>query len=152
MICIHGWVVILEAFKESDESNTALYHALKIVGEKIDQIINKSPNKNEPRNRCFNTIIECAVLNGSHHMFVMADWNHKDGRWYSVLELYQLIAKVAPGSYGVLHVRDDEDSDGYENAIQAYVLRKGKLKRHKDPFLSPCIPMIEEIENDLYNL
>ena len=51
---------------------------------------------------------------------------------------------MAPGSYGLLYLHDDEDTNGFHNAFQVFVLSKGNFILCKDPFLSPYIPRVED--------
>jgi hypothetical protein len=75
-----------------------------------------------------------------------------------IIDVFEWIAKNLPGSYGLLYVHDDEESYGaykyskyYDNPrvdnsnkFVVYKLAKGCLTREEDPFLSPCIPTIED--------
>jgi len=69
--------------------------------------------------------------------------NHKTNPWFDALELFEWLAQNARGSYGLLHLEDNEDQEGFNNQFQVYVLKKGKLTKQNDPFLSPRIPEIE---------
>ncbi|RYY20956.1 MAG: hypothetical protein EOO36_02025, partial [Cytophagaceae bacterium] len=54
------------------------------------------------------------------------------------------VAPRLPGAYGLVHLRDGEDLPGNDNAFMVYVVRRGTVECHPDPFLSPCNPAIEE--------
>ncbi|MEU1326663.1 Imm7 family immunity protein [Streptomyces microflavus] len=56
---------------------------------------------------------------------------------------YEHVAEVAPGSYGLLHVRDDEDP-GHENEVRVLRLVRGRITQHTETLLSPCIPTVED--------
>ncbi|MER7844288.1 Imm7 family immunity protein [Kitasatospora sp. NPDC096077] len=47
------------------------------------------------------------------------------------------------GSYGLLHVRDDEAA---EHGSEVRVLRmvRGEVSEHAEPLLSPCMPVLED--------
>ncbi|MFF0055414.1 Imm7 family immunity protein [Streptomyces microflavus] len=60
-----------------------------------------------------------------------------------VAELFEHVAEVAPGSYGLLHVRDDEDP-GHENEVRVLRLVRGRVTQHTETLLSPCIPTVED--------
>lgn len=50
-----------------------------------------------------------------------------------------------PGSWGLLYERDDETTlPPGPNAFRVTVLARGELSVRSDPFLSPCIPVIED--------
>ena len=64
-----------------------------------------------------------------------------------MVNLFQYIAKIAPGSYGLLYIRDDEDhlrGNDYENCFRVWRLCRGTLIELDDPFLSPAIPVVED--------
>ena len=79
-------------------------------------------------------------LNGAVHLLISGCRNHPDDR---VLDLFRWIAEHQPCSYGVLHVRDDEDTQANDHAFVAHVIRRGELVSAVDPNLSPCIPSVE---------
>src|SRR5687767_8725758 len=56
---------------------------------------------------------------------------------------FRWIAEHQPRSYGLLHVRDDENADGYDNAFVVHVMKRGSLSSSTDSNLSPCILELE---------
>lgn len=61
-----------------------------------------------------------------------------------VVELSEHVAVVAPGSHGLLHVRDDEEPD-HENEVRVLRLVRGVVtQQHTEALLSPCIPAVED--------
>ena len=65
--------------------------------------------------------------------------------WYydeceKVIQLYQMISKLAKGSYGVLYVQSEKE----ENVFKVYTLKRGCVYEQVDQLLSPCIPEIED--------
>lgn len=70
--------------------------------------------------------------------------NHKSFEAGEIIELFQFIADQAPGSYGLLYTRDDEDIEGYDNEFKVYVLARGTLRRQEDVWLSPFVPVVED--------
>jgi Immunity protein 7 len=83
-------------------------------------------------------------VNGAAQLHISGFLNHRSGEGQQVIECFQRIAKVAPGSYGVLYIRDDEDSSGRNNEFQVVVMRRGAIFAAADNFLSPCVPVIED--------
>ncbi|WP_162240377.1 Imm7 family immunity protein [Nocardia arizonensis] len=61
-----------------------------------------------------------------------------------VVDSFRRIAAVAPGSYGIMYIRDDEDYSGSGNEFQVLVMRRGIITVAGDTLLSPCVPMIED--------
>jgi hypothetical protein len=59
-------------------------------------------------------------------------------------DLMEFLARRLPGSYGMLYERDDErTTPPGSNAFRVRVLARGRVTEPADPFLSPCIPVIE---------
>ncbi|MFE0508839.1 Imm7 family immunity protein [Streptomyces sp. NPDC058964] len=67
--------------------------------------------------------------------------NHRSSP--DVVELFEHVAVVAPGSYGLLHVRDDEEPD-HENEVRVLRLVRGVVTHHTEALLSPYIPTVED--------
>ena len=83
--------------------------------------------------------------NGCDSVFIAGQHNHRTDY---VIDLFRWLAERAPGSYGLLYVRDDEDTSrggDYSNEFRVWKLRRGVLSELTDPFLSPCIPTIEDM-------
>lgn len=80
-------------------------------------------------------------LNGEDHLIATGSANH---RQEDVIELFRWIAKHQPHSYGLLHVRDDEDiREEYRNAFRVFAVARGTFVEATEALLSPCIPKIE---------
>jgi hypothetical protein len=90
------------------------------------------------------TQINLRWVNGMAQLHISGFLNHRSGEGEQVIEAFQRVAKVAPGSYGLLYIHDDEDSSGQDNEFQVIVMRRGATATHADGFLSPCIPIIED--------
>ncbi|MGR6542089.1 Imm7 family immunity protein [Paenibacillus tundrae] len=53
------------------------------------------------------------------------------------------IGVMAPGSYGMLYVFNDEHPKHF-NEFNVYVLTRGNVEERNDPFLSPLIPTVAD--------
>jgi hypothetical protein len=84
------------------------------------------------------------VRNGSYYLHLAGNANHNGLDWAETNELLQEVARRFPAAYGLVHLRDDEDAHGNDNAFMVYVVRRGMVERHLDSFLSPCNPLIED--------
>lgn len=84
------------------------------------------------------------TVNGATQLYFGGFLNHRSGGGNDVIEAFDRIARLTPGSYGLLYVWDDEDPGDHRNAFQVFVMRRGKVTRHTDAFLSPCVPAIED--------
>ncbi|GIP06441.1 hypothetical protein J28TS4_48480 [Paenibacillus lautus] len=69
--------------------------------------------------------------------------NHRPEKKHNPVEVLKRVGELAPGSYGVLYVRDSDDTEFF-NEFKVYTLIRGEIKEHNDPFLSPFIPKIED--------
>jgi len=78
-------------------------------------------------------------FNGSPQLWISGNPNHRND---SVVDFFRDIATGFPGSYGLLYIWDDESD--HENAFRVLRLMRGKVEELDDPFLSPCVPTIED--------
>jgi hypothetical protein len=62
---------------------------------------------------------------------------------WRVVGLFTEVARRAPGSYGVLHVHDDEDP-AHPNSWSRFVIRRGVVRAEVDADLSPHISVVED--------
>ena len=88
-------------------------------------------------------LLSLNAANGSYYLHIGGFTNRKGAEVAEIEALYQLIGEIAPGSYGLLYTRDDENLEGYDNEFRVKVLARGQLKEQSDPFL-PCVPVIED--------
>lgn len=84
-----------------------------------------------------------AKINGLDFLMGGGQSNHRGSVVDDLVSLLVEIADVAPDSYGLLYVRDDEDQRGYQNEFRVWRLVKEKVEECDDKLLSPCIPVIE---------
>lgn len=124
----HGWVTIRECVREAEDSdevrNVALQKLKEVMATKADGW----------------SFVDLKQYNGADYFLLHGFRNHRQ-RW--VLELFEMAGHLAPGSYGVLYINDDEDEE-YSNEMQTFIMRRGKVIRHRDEFFSPCIPTLED--------
>jgi len=75
-------------------------------------------------------------------LFISSAHNHDIGYKDGILSIYRQIGVIAPGSYGLLYIREPESPESH-NQFKVFRLAKGVLTSHDDTLLSPCIPNIE---------
>lgn len=126
MISYHGWLSLHSSDEDDDVS--ALYQNVKNRIESED---------------ITNCSIDAKCFNGECHAWLSGCFNHKTGRHEQVMSVLNDMIECAPGSYGLVYVKDDED-EKCNNEFQVLVIKKGKMHWQKDEFLSPCIPSIED--------
>ena len=132
MFEFHGWVSVRSDTYEIDaEPDDKLLAALKAqiaTFEKVSGMV---------------AVHLDTHLNGSLHSLTVAGLtNH---RFEPAMDLFEWIAEHGPGSYGLLYVWDQEDGRAdYAHGFRVWRLSRGRLKEVSDPFLSPCIPTVED--------
>ncbi|WP_299261182.1 Imm7 family immunity protein [uncultured Aquimarina sp.] len=130
MIEFNGWAIIRESFNEEGESEKLLNSIINQINLKIIEMDSG------------NEFYSLKYLNGTYHLSIMANHNH---RTEHVIEFFKWISEISKGSYGILYVHDDEDIEkGNENKFKVWSLKKGKVVEMNDVFLSPMNPEIEE--------
>lgn len=135
MVELHGWANIRESYFMFDD-DTDEDHLEQIVEEIKLKILGLQWQSG---------LADLRVVNDHYHLSINIFTNHRDGRIDDVFRLYEFIADIAPGSYGLMYVYDDEDKQGRDNEFLVYVLAKGKLTENKDQYLSPYITTVEEL-------
>jgi hypothetical protein len=130
---VHGWASVTSSTYEIDgEADAKL---VRLLQERIEGV----------RVRGLVTVHLDVGLNGDLNALSISGFrNH---RYDLVIELFQWLAKNAPGSYGLLYVHDDEDfrrGADYQNVFRVWRLARGTLQEMDDPFLSPRIPVTED--------
>ncbi|MBA3741876.1 Imm7 family immunity protein [Sporichthya sp.] len=84
----------------------------------------------------------CSGANGSWRLHLSGLRNH---RQQLVVDLWQRVGELAPASYGLLYIQDDEDP-AHGNEWVAWPLRRGSTRAEADPFLSPVVPALQDPE------
>ncbi|MGW3289784.1 Imm7 family immunity protein [Streptomyces sp. NPDC001002] len=122
----HGWITVREtAVGEDDEIR------LRQIVEELQLRIAQMASP---------YLLELRWMNGEPFIHLGGHSNHRSSP--DVVGLYEHVAAVAPGSYGLLHFRDDEDPS-YENDVRVLRLARGTITLHTEALLSPCVPTLE---------
>jgi len=130
----HGWITVRETPENTDEDR---------IGEILSEL-----REHIGRLNWVSGVLDLRAANGEYHLWTAGNENRKPLPEYDPVNLFRYVGEKAPGSYGILYVWDDEDPDGYHNCFRVYVLARGKLQERDDPFLSPCVPVIEDEYKD----
>ena len=133
MVEYYGWISISDSTYESDDK------ALSLVLEKLHVFINEYKINDSLG------ILKLHQVNEVTQLLVSGCRNHFSQELIDIFRLYEYVAKIAVGSYGLLYIRNDESEYAF-NEFEVFVLARGEIKKEKDPFLSPCIPVIEDDE------
>lgn len=89
------------------------------------------------------TQLTLQYMNGTPFLTALLYANHRTNETDNIIETYRSIAKTATGSYGIIYLRDDEDTKHY-NEFQIFIFKKGECIYKTDDVFSPCIPTIED--------
>jgi hypothetical protein len=132
----HGWVslratVAVEDSPEADAHNEArLYAAVEALRRRVAEIGDWY-------------LVDVRWMNGSPFLHLAGNPNHRGMLGDEILELFRYVARIAPGSYGLLYLWDDEDAR-YDNEFRVFRVVRGTVTEHADPFLSPAVPVLED--------
>ncbi|RMI27747.1 Imm7 family immunity protein [Nocardia stercoris] len=85
-------------------------------------------------------LVDLRAINGELHLHLGGYADEADHR---PAELMREIGRLAPGSYGLLYIHDDEDTKN-DNSFQVYRLARGWVTEHADWLLSPIVPALED--------
>ncbi|MGV9351883.1 Imm7 family immunity protein [Streptomyces spiralis] len=123
----HGWITVRETAADDDDEARLrrIVDGLEVHIAQMD-----SPY-----------LLDLRWMNGEPFIHLGGHSNHRSSP--NVVELFEHVAVVAPGSYGLLHVRDDEEP-GHENEVCVLRLVRGVVTQHTEALLSPCIPTVED--------
>jgi hypothetical protein len=153
----HGWVTIRQTARADEEWTTSLRRPHGEDG--CDDLLERrAANDDGLLERQVEEIraylaqlpdyglIDLRWMNGIPFLQVAGQPNHNGGWSDIILELFQRIGRIAPGSYGLLHLWDDEGA--HPNEFRVYRLVRGRLSEHDDTLLSPTVPTLEDPEPD----
>ncbi|MEA2563076.1 MAG: hypothetical protein QOH06_4580 [Acidobacteriota bacterium] len=127
----HGWFGVRESVRDIDEGG--LEAIIRSIRQLIDSFAWGAGY--------------CAlhVINGEYFVLTAGLRNHRGEEAHDLASLFSFLAHEAPGSYGLLYWRDDEDkSPPGPLFYRVRVLARGVVTDRVDPFLSPVIPALED--------
>ncbi len=130
MVEIHGWITIRETYEATDEEHFEMI--LKQVNDELEKLNYCNLNIKRINGECFIELLSCT--------------NHMSLDVMELLSFFEIVGKVAKGSYGLLYMYNNEDEDNY-NSFMVYRLARGKVKIYQDDLLSPVVPTIEDIDD-----
>lgn len=137
MVELHGWITFRETYKVFIEEEAHIDLLIRKIQEEINNL------------SWFKPKIE--AQNGDWFIQFSIYANRINPQILEVFKLCRKIGKIAEGSYGLIYLYDDEDTNGNENAFQVFSLARGELTNKKDFYLSPVIPIIEDKDESLEN-
>lgn len=123
----HGWITVRETAADDDDEPR--------LRQIVDELRLRIARMDSPY------LLDFRWMNGEPFIHLGGCSNHRSSP--DVVELFEHVAVVAPGSYGLLHVRDDEEP-GHENDVRVLKLVRGTVTQHTEALLSPYIPTVED--------
>lgn len=126
----HGWATIRESssIEEDEENYSFIVQEIQTYFDELEW-----PSG----------VLDLRAVNGDYQVWIAGLNNHRPEKKHNPVEVLKRVGELAPGSYGVLYVRDSDDTEFF-NEFKVYTLIRGEIKEHNDPFLSPFIPKIED--------
>lgn len=123
----HGWITVRET-ASGDDDELRLRQIVDGLRLRIDRMA--SP-----------CLLDLRWMNGEPFLHLGGHSNHRSST--DAVGLFEHVARVAPGSYGLLHMLDDEDP-AHENEVRVLRLVRGTVTLHTEALLSPCVPTLED--------
>jgi hypothetical protein len=126
----HGWVTI-----QANDDETSL---LERLVERVHRAV-----------RDFGEIdlVDLRWVNGVPVLHLGGLDKHGATMAPDLLDLYTRIGELAPGSYGLLHVWDDQDLQ-HDNEFRVHRMARGQVTEMADTLLSPVAPTIVDAYPD----
>ncbi|WP_020668965.1 Imm7 family immunity protein [Amycolatopsis nigrescens] len=125
----HGWVTISET-PGVDADDALLHRAVERVRRKLAELGDYH-------------LQDLRWMNGRPALHLAGFVNHRGSWGGRILDLYGQVARLAPGSYGLLYVHDDEDAF-HGDDFRVYRMARGQVTEHTDPFLTPVSQATED--------
>ncbi|RZQ62130.1 Imm7 family immunity protein [Amycolatopsis suaedae] len=125
----HGWVTIQVSADES-EPDGLLDRAVERVGRLVREFA--APG-----------LVDLRWANGVPVLHLGGVLKRPSTLGPELIRLFARVGELAPGSYGLLYVLDDEDF-GHDNEFRVYRMARGQVTERADPFLTPVVPTILE--------
>jgi hypothetical protein len=122
----HGWITVRET-AQADDDDVRLQEVVDGIAARIREI--DSPY-----------LLDLRWMNGEPFIHLGGSRNHHDPE---IPAFFREVGQRAPGSYGLLHLWDDEDR-GRENEVRVLRLVRGRVAEDTETRLSPCIPVLED--------
>ena len=131
MVEVHGWITLRYSDYHSIEAeqNDFVYRFKQFLLKQSNWVLDDQIGSLTRRNG-----LDCFTLNVQH--------NHPGEPFYP-LDIFTWAAENSTGCYGMLYFHDDED-EVHQNEFQVFTLKRGKLIKEKDAFLSPYVEGVEK--------
>jgi len=126
----HGWVTLRDRATQED---------LPVVADETVNHVKRLVKDVRKAATFVGGAAEVRAVNGEWHVIIHGLRNHRQG-W--VVDLYRSIAAEAPGSYGLLHVHDDEAED--DDRWVCWTMLRGRVDESTEQRLTPHFGRVED--------
>ncbi|MGW6255930.1 Imm7 family immunity protein [Streptomyces sp. NPDC055085] len=123
----HGWITVRETATDDDDEPR--------LQQIVDELRRHITQMSSPY------LLDLRWMNGEPFIHLGGCSHHRSSP--DAGGLFEHVAVVAPGSYGLLHVFDDEAPDR-ESEVRVLRLVRGTVTQHTEALLSPYIPTVED--------
>lgn len=130
----HGWATIRESSSIEDDDKR-----YSLIIQKIRKYFDEL--------EWTSGVLDLRVVNGDYQVWIAGLNNHCPVGKHNPINILKHLGVLAPGSYGLLYIRDSDDEDFF-NEFKVHTLIRGEVLEHNDPFLSPFIPRVEDDYED----
>jgi immunity protein 7 of polymorphic toxin system len=125
----HGWITLRSTAEALDDEPPLRLSEIKAL---VDEFAGYA-------------LMDLQPMNGVYYLHLGGNPNHRGRHGAAVVDLFARVGQLAPGSYGLLYVHDDEDPD-HRLGFRVFRLARGAVTEHADHLLSPVIPTLEDEE------
>ncbi|MGK3208469.1 Imm7 family immunity protein [Amycolatopsis sp. MEPSY49] len=125
----HGWITLRSTAEALDDEPPLR------LGE-IEALVDESADY---------ALMDLQPMNGTYYIHLGGNPNRRGQHGRAVIDLFAEVGRLAPGSYGLLYVYDNEDPE-HMLSFRVHRLVRGTVTEHADHLLSPVIPTLEDAD------
>ncbi|PZG13252.1 Imm7 family immunity protein [Nonomuraea aridisoli] len=122
----HGWVTIRDT-AGPEEDPARLTRQIEEIQERLARLGDYG-------------LLDLRWMNGTPFLHLAGNPNRRGAWGQEIIGLFARVGEIAPGSFGLLYVLDDESDE----EVRVFRMARGEVTEHADPFLSPVVPTLED--------
>ncbi|MBP2324724.1 hypothetical protein JOF56_005109 [Kibdelosporangium banguiense] len=123
----HGWITLRSTAEALDDEPPLRLSEIQAL---VDELAGYA-------------LMDLQPMNGEYYIHLGGNPNHRGQHGEAVVDLFVKVGQLAPGSYGLLYVHDDEHPE-HMLSFRVFRLVRGTVTEHADHLLSPVIPTLED--------
>ncbi len=125
----HGWITLRSTAEALEDEPSLRLGEIQILVDELDGY----------------ALMDLQPMNGTYYIHLGGNPNRGGRHGAAVVDLFAKVGQLAPGSYGLLYLHDDEDPE-HMLSFRVFRLARGMVTEHADHLLSPVIPTVEDAE------